>query len=105
MRDYLLFRSDLKMDAVFATEDGLAAGALKYAKKKGISVPESISIIGYNNSELSVCCDPELSTIDSRGERLCRIIIDSMMLLKQNKTIKQKVFANGFLVRRYTTDF
>lgn len=105
VRDYLLFRSDLKIDAVFATEDGLAAGALKYAKKKGISVPESISIIGYNNSELSVCCDPELSTIDSRGERLCRIIIDSMMLQKQNKTIKQKVFANGFLVRRYTTDF
>lgn len=24
-----MFRSDLKMDAVFATEDGLAAGALK----------------------------------------------------------------------------
>ncbi|MGN1014746.1 MAG: LacI family DNA-binding transcriptional regulator [Butyricicoccus sp.] len=105
VRDYLLFRTDLKMDAVFATEDGLAAGALKYAKKKGLSVPESISIIGYNNSELSVCCDPELSTIDSRGERLCRIIIDSMMLLKQDKKIKPKVYANGFLVRRSTTDF
>ena len=97
VRDYLLFRSDLKMDAVFATEDGLAAGALKYAKKKGISVPESISIIEYNNSELSVCCDPELSTIDSRGERLCRIIIDSMMLLKQNKTIKQAEACKIFL--------
>lgn len=104
-RDVLLSRNDLTFDAVFATEDGLAAGALKYAKKRNLSVPQDISIIGYNNSELSVCCDPELSTVDSRGERLCKIIIDSMMLLLKNKEINHKVYANGFLIRRATTDF
>ena len=105
VRDLLLSRNDLMFDAVFATEDGLAIGALKYAKKRSLSVPRDISIIGYNNSELSVCCDPELSTVDSRGERLCKIIIDSMMLRLKNREIRSKVYANGFLVRRGTTDF
>ena len=105
VRDLLLSRKDLMFDAVFATEDGLAIGALKYAKKRSLSVPRDISIIGYNNSELSVCCDPELSTVDSRGERLCKIIIDSMMLRLKNREIRSKVYANGFLVRRETTDF
>lgn len=105
VRDLLLSRNDLMFDAVFATEDGLAIGALKYAKKRNLSVPRDISIIGYNNSELSVCCDPELSTVDSRGERLCKIIIDSMMLRLKNREIRGKVYANGFLVRRETTDF
>ena len=105
VRDLLLSRNDLMFDAVFATEDGLAIGALKYAKKRSLSVPRDISIIGYNNSELSVCCDPELSTVDSRGERLCKIIIDSMMLRLKNREIRSKVDANGFLVRRETTDF
>ena len=105
VRDLLLSRNDLMFDAVFATEDGLAIGALKYAKKRSLSVPRDISIIGYNNSELSVCCDPELSTVDSRGERLCKIIIDSMMLRLKNREIRRKVYANGFLVRRETTDF
>lgn len=104
-RDLLLSRNDLMFDAVFATEDGLAVGALKYAKKRNLSVPRDISIIGYNNSELSVCCDPELSTVDSRGERLCKIIIDSMMLRLKNREIRSKVYANGFLIRRGTTDF
>lgn len=104
-RDLLLSRNDLMFDAVFATEDGLAVGALKYAKKRNLSVPRDISIIGYNNSELSVCCDPELSTVDSRGERLCKIIIDSMMLRLKNRKIRSKVYANGFLIRRKTTDF
>lgn len=105
VRDALLENTGLIFDSVFATEDGLAAGALKYAKRRGLRVPEDISVIGYNNSELAVCCDPELTSVDSRSERLCRIIIDSMMLLLEKKEVRQKVYAKGFLVRRASTDF
>ena len=105
VRDYLLKLPRLDIDGVFAAEDGLAAGALKYAKRKGLSVPEDLCIIGYNNSELSVCCDPELSSIDSRGNRLCQIIIDAMKLRLSGKETIEKVYAKGYLVRRATTDF
>jgi len=105
VRDLLLGMPELEIDGVFATEDGLAAGALKYAKRRGISVPEELCVIGYNNSELSVCCDPELSTIDSRVDRLCRIVIDSLKLRLKNKPVSSKVYAKGYLIRRATTDF
>ncbi len=65
VRDLLLSRNDLMFDAVFATEDGLAIGALKYAKKRSLSVPRDISIIGYNNSELSELLYPMI--LMSRG--------------------------------------
>lgn len=105
VRDHLLKLPDLDIDGVFAAEDGLAAGTLKYAKRKGLSVPGDLSIIGYNNSELSVCCDPELSSIDSRVDRLCQIIIDSMKLRLSGKETSEKVYAKGYLIRRSTTDF
>lgn len=105
VRDSLLKMPTMDINGVFATEDGLAVGALKYAKRRGMSIPEDVAVIGYNNSELAVCCDPELSTIDSRGERLCKIIIDSMMLHFKKREIGQKVYAKGCLVRRSTTDF
>ncbi len=104
VRDQLLSMPELEVDGVFATEDGLAAGALKYAKRRGISVPEELCVVGYNNSELSVCCDPELSTIDSRVDRLCRIVIDSLKLRLKNKPVRNKVYAKGYLIRRATTD-
>ena len=94
-----------EIDGVFATVDGLAAGVLKCAKRKGLSVPEDLCIIGYNNSQISLCCDPELSTIDSRGDRLCQIIIDSMKLRLSGKEVNEKVYAKGYLIRRATTDF
>lgn len=103
-RDLLLSKKELDFDAVFATDDGLAVGAIKYAKAKNLKIPKDISIIGYNNFEISVSCEPELSTVDSRTERLCKIIIDSMMLLLKKKQISNKVYVKGHLIRRATTD-
>jgi len=104
VRDLLLNIPDLDIDAVFTTQDGLAAGALKYAKRRNIAVPEELNIIGYNNSELSVCCDPELSSIESRVDRLCKIVIDSLKLCLKKKTVRDKVYAKGYLIRRATTN-
>lgn len=104
-RDYLLKFSDLDVDSIFAANDALAAGALKYVKHRGLSVPGDLCVIGYNDSELSVCCDPALSTIDSRGQRLCQIAIDFLKLRFSGKSVSGKVCAKGCLIRRGTTDF
>jgi len=104
-RDYLLKLPELDVDGIFAANDALAAGALKYAKRRGISVPGELCVIGYNNSELSVCCDPELSTIDSREDRLCQIAIDLIKLRLSGRQVGGKVSAKGCLIRRGTTDF
>lgn len=105
VRDVLLEKKDLSFDAVAATDDGLAVGAVKYAVRMGLSVPEQINIIGYNNSEYAVCCEPELTSIDSRGDVLCKIAIDSMMELLAGKSIRHKKKIECRMVKRRTTDF
>lgn len=106
VRDILLTRKDLDFDSVLATDDGLAVGAVKYANARKLSIPSEISIIGYNNSELSVCCEPELTTIDNTVEELCNITIDHMMeLLKGEEKIPHKDQISCRIVKRCTTDF
>ena len=104
-RDYLLKLPDLDVDGIFAANDALAAGALKYAKRRGLSVPGSLCVVGCNNSELSVCCDPELSTIDTRESRLCQAVIDFIKLRLSGRPVGGRVYAKGCLIRRGTTDF
>ncbi len=77
-RDLMLAYKNLEFDSVFAVEDGLAVAALKYAKVKGISVPEELSVVGYNNSPLSVSCEPELTSVDSRIEQQCYIAVETL---------------------------
>lgn len=104
-RDLLLLKRNLDFDSVVATEDGLAIGVLKYAKARGIDVPGEISVVGYNNSELSISCEPELTTVDARGEILCKTAIDAMMALLSGEKIQQKTMLKCHLVQRHTTDF
>ncbi len=105
VRDLLLSRTDLDFDAVFATDDGLAIGALKYAKKRGLKVPGDLSVIGYNNFEISVACEPELSTVDSGVQKLCQVISDLMMSLFKKEQIPHTVYVDGKLIKRATTEF
>lgn len=49
--------------AVFTASDALAFGAMKAIKEAGLVIPEDISIIGFNDTEMSAYTSPSLTTI------------------------------------------
>lgn len=104
-RDMLLRQRNLHFDGVIAANDSLAVGAVKYAHARGLRIPEEINVIGYNNSELSISCEPELTSIDTRVEVLCKTTIDSVMALLNGKEVRQKQMVKCHLIKRNTTDF
>ncbi len=88
---------------VIAADDTLAISALKFAQKKGFSVPDQFQIIGYNNSMLCTCSMPELSSIDNKLETLCQHLTNTLMgLLGGNEMPKQTLFS-GEIAHRGTT--
>lgn len=106
VRDILLEHEELKFDSVVATDDCLAIGALKYAKIKGLHLPEDICITGYNNSQLSVSCEPELTSVDNHLENLCNDTIDNMLkLFAGEEHIPTKMEVPCKLKKRCTTNF
>ena len=105
VRDILLSRRILEFDSVLATDDGLAVGAVKYAHAKGLSIPGELSVIGYNNSEYAISCEPELTTIDNTGEKLCNITVDNLMKVLKGEEVPGEVPVDCVLVKRCSTDF
>lgn len=96
----------LDFDSVLASEDGIAIGAVKYAKIKGLKIPEDLSIAGYNNSILSICSDPELTSVDSKLGVMCKNTVERMIELLENEhPIEKNVCVPCEIVRRCTTDF
>lgn len=53
-----------EVSAVFATADVLAAGIITGLYNNGISVPDQISIIGFDNIPISKMIVPSLTTVD-----------------------------------------
>lgn len=67
-KDYLntLYDKGISFDAVVTSDDSLAVGAVKYAYEHRIAIPEQLQIIGYNNSVLANCTEPELTRLTAR---------------------------------------
>jgi LacI family transcriptional regulator, gluconate utilization system Gnt-I transcriptional repressor len=59
--------------AVFCGNDNLALGALFECQRRGISVPADLSIIGFNDLEVSACAHPSLSSIATPRYEMARL--------------------------------
>lgn len=60
-------------DGLFVTNDFKAAVCMQELKRHGISVPDDIAIVGFNNDTISKIVDPQLSTIDYPGNDIGEI--------------------------------
>lgn len=52
-----------EIEAVFASNDFIALGAINSIKKNGLKIPEDISIIGFDDMFFSAYLNPPLSTV------------------------------------------
>ncbi|MFF1383881.1 LacI family DNA-binding transcriptional regulator [Arthrobacter sp. NPDC058288] len=54
--------------AIFAANDTMAVGAFAAAKARGRSVPDDLSVIGYDNSPLAKSRYLDITTVDNRSD-------------------------------------
>lgn len=59
-----LFQSKDPPTAVFCFNDEMALGALRWLKSTGRSVPQDVSVVGFDDIEFASFCDPPLTTIE-----------------------------------------
>lgn len=52
-----------KPSAIFAVSDTLAIGALKTLKEEGISVPQEMAVVGFDNIQFASMMNPSLTTV------------------------------------------
>lgn len=106
-KDFLinLSKNGLKFDAVVTSDDSLAVSALKYAKACNLSVPENFSVVGYNNSIMSQCCEPELTSVDNKVETACINAVTTLMRVFAGNNVPAKTMFSADIVKRGTTRF
>lgn len=88
---------------IMAADDELAIGALKYAKQRKIKVPKELQIVGFNNSDMSVCCEPELTTIDNKLKYSCVNATTLLMQVLSGEEAPARIMISAEVVERNTT--
>jgi DNA-binding LacI/PurR family transcriptional regulator len=82
-----------KLTAVFAANDTMAMGAIKYLKEIGVDVPGEVSVVGYDGIEFGQFFIPNLTTIRFNqyhmGQKAAEVLIDQI----EKRTVTRTVTA------------
>lgn len=80
-----VFSAEDKPTAVFACNDWMAVGTLYAAQLSGLDVPKDVSIIGFDNIEISQISMPKLTTVDQNMIKLGKAAAEQLYHKIENK--------------------
>ena len=92
-----LCNRNCRISAVIASDDLLAAGAIKSLRKHGLT---NVPVIGYNNSILAECTTPTLSSVDNMLSTMCGTAVNLLIDVTNGQQVPNKIVLNSRLMER-----
>jgi DNA-binding LacI/PurR family transcriptional regulator len=97
---HLLLNQEPDIDAVFASSDQIALGAIGTAHRLGKHIPQDLAIVGFDNIPDSACFWPPLTTVYQQLINVGRIAVQILhTMIENNRTSKVPNEASITLVK------
>ncbi|WP_230126894.1 LacI family DNA-binding transcriptional regulator [Bacillus sp. CECT 9360] len=98
---------DAPPTAIFAANDEMAIGAIKAVKSKGLSVPEDISVIGFDDIKFASIYEPALTTISQPSFEIGEKAMELLIRLINNDNIEkeQYILADELIIRDSSKEY
>lgn len=88
--------------AIFCYNDMTAIGALDAIKRRGLRVPDDISLVGFDNIEFASYVDPPLTTIHQPKDEMGRLAMRMLIDLLNGKDASNILVPGELIVREST---
>ncbi|MEP7258773.1 MAG: substrate-binding domain-containing protein, partial [Flavitalea sp.] len=98
---YHLLELKDKPDAIFATNDRKAIGAMMALKNKKIAIGKEIGVVGFTNDPMSEIISPTLTTVEEPafeiGRESCELLIKH--ITKKNFIAEERILPGRLIIR------
>lgn len=90
--------------AIFACNDLMAMGIYRYAHEKGLSIPDELSIVGFDDVRLAAYANPPLTTVRQSKHEMGSLAIRLLMerMNQPDLAPRLEVLATELIVREST---
>lgn len=92
--------------AIACASDQLALGAIRAARSMGLSVPEDISVTGYDDSPEMSTISPSLTTVRQPVSKISQSVVNGILAMMNNHQLAQRrdslLFEPELVVREST---
>ncbi len=87
-----LLASGRPFTALVAGNDPIAAGAIKVLRRRGIKVPEDVSVVGYDRTVLAEIMEPELTSVAQQmhemGRQATELLLSRILGTRNNGPVQ-----------------
>lgn len=92
------------IDGIVTANDLAAIGVLRYCSERGISIPEQLKIVSFDNTDYAIIARPTLTSVDLKqyeiGEAAAELLIDR---LENGRSAPKNRFLQPQLIEREST--
>ncbi|MFA3761834.1 LacI family DNA-binding transcriptional regulator [Yersinia sp. 2544 StPb PI] len=100
-----LLASQQPFSAIIASNDDMAIGAMKRLNQAGISVPEAVSLIGFDNIPIAPFLSPSLSSIKDPVSGMINDVINRLIsMLDGGYLSTENIFQSELIIRDSISD-
>jgi DNA-binding LacI/PurR family transcriptional regulator len=98
----------VQFDAIFALNDTLGLGVLRALGEEGMTVPDDVAVIGFDNIDESKYSVPSMTTVDTGRDEIAAIAVDRLIerINEKGERRPPETFKPAFrIIRRESTGF
>ncbi len=96
--DALLARR-IKFDGIFASSDTIALGAIRALQRRGLSVPEDVSVVGYDDIQFAQYSRPSLTTIRQDLAKAGNLMVSKLLNAETSRDMRSERLPTDVIVR------
>lgn len=94
-----LMRRKVRFDAIFACSDLLAMGAIRALVELGLSVPNDVSVVGYDDTPHGAGFLPPLSTVRQNWQEGGMLLARKVLALIDGQPVASQMLPTSLIVR------
>src|SRR4030042_2078874 len=88
------------IEVIVTASDLISVGAISELKKRGISIPKDIAVVGYNNRDECIEITPQLTSVDLQFTETGKIAVKTIIQMLGKKKIPEFVHVPTKLIIR-----
>lgn len=82
---------DIRPDIILTANDNVAIGTYRAIREAGLSVPEDIAVVSFNDIPVAQFLNPPLSTVRIHGEHIGEAAVDLLVERLQGRSYAKHV--------------
>jgi len=92
--------------ALLAGTDNMAVGAMRALREQGLRIPDDVSIVGFDNTELASYVEPSLTTVDFKFVKQDEMVVEYLLDIIADPEMEphNRVLMSDLVIRESTRE-